>query len=275
MHIPFLSKSRPVVSVVRLSGVIGGVGRWRGGLTLASMAGLLERAFRARGTRAVALDINSPGGSPVQSALIYKRIRALAAEHKVPVFSFAQDVAASGGYWLALAGDRIYADDNSIIGSIGVISGGFGFQDFLDRHGIERRLHVSGEHKSFLDPFLPEKEEDVSRLARLQADVHDRFKEVVRERRRGQLKSDEATLFSGEFWTGRRAVELGLVDAVGDLRGMMRAEFGDKVRLRLFASEGGWLRRRLGLVAPSRLTSVLDDLMAGLETRALWARFGL
>ena len=262
-----------MVSVVRLFGIIGGSGRWRGGLNLAALAPMLERAFQGRGTRAVALDINSPGGSPVQSAMIFRRIRALAQEHEVPVHAFAQDVAASGGYWLALAGDRIYADRASIVGSIGVISGSFGMQELLLRHGIERRLHTSGDRKSFLDPFLPEKPEDVARLSALQADIHDAFKDVVRERRSGKLKADEATLFSGEFWTGLRALELGLIDGLGDLAATMRAEFGDRTQFRVFGGETGWLRRRLGLASVG--AAAAEEALATLEARQLWGRYGL
>jgi len=274
--IPFLGRAAPTVAVIRLHGMIGGGGRFRGGLSLASVAGQVEAAFRQKGLRAVALDINSPGGAPVQSALIYRRIRALAAEKTVPVFAFAQDVAASGGYWLLCAGDEIFADENSIVGSIGVVSGGFGLAGLIARLGIERRLHTSGGSKAFLDPFLPEKAEDVARLKALQNDIHDSFKTLVRERRAGKLKGDEAVLFSGEFWTGRRALDLGLIDGLGDLRSVMRARFGDKVRLRTFAGEQGWLRRRLGLRAGESPAQGLGEAMlAAVESRMLWDRYGL
>lgn len=275
VRLPFISRRRrPSVSVVRCYGVIGGTGRGR--LNLPSLARHLERAFSAGGVKAVALDINSPGGSPVQSALIYKRVRALAAEKKVPVFAFAQDVAASGGYWLACAGDEIFADENSIVGSIGVVSGSFGLTGLMERIGVERRMHTSGDKKGFLDPFLPEKEEDVARLKVLQGDIHGSFKALVRDRRQGKLKGDDDSLFSGEFWTGRRALDLGLIDGLGDLRGIMRQRFGDKVRFRVFGGEVSWLRRRLGLAGLERPGAAwTDDILGAIEARVLWSRYGL
>jgi signal peptide peptidase SppA len=273
--LPFFSRRRrPSVSVVRCYGVIAGTGRGR--LNLPSLARHLEKAFGASGVKAVALDINSPGGSPVQSALIYKRVRALAAEKKVPVFAFAQDVAASGGYWLACAGDEIFADENSVVGSIGVISGSFGLTGLMERIGVERRMHTSGEKKGFLDPFLPEKDEDLARLKELQGDIHGSFKALVRDRRQGKLKGDEDSLFSGEFWTGRRALDLGLIDGLGDLRGIMRQRFGDKVRFRVFGGEVSWLRRRLGLAGLERPgAGWTDDIIGAIEARVLWSRYGL
>jgi serine protease SohB len=274
MRLPFIRlRGTPVVAVVRLSGVIGPLGPWRSGLSLAGLATTLERAFALGGARAVALAINSPGGSPVQSALIAKRVRVLAAEKKLPVFAFVEDVAASGGYWLATAADEIYADDSSIVGSIGVISAGFGFSELLQRLGIERRVHTAGPRKSMLDPFRPENPEDVARLEALQREIHDSFKAQVRARRGERLKADDETLFSGEFWTGRRGLELGLIDGLGDLRSVMRARFGDKVRLRLVGGQRGWLMRRLGRSAAP--DGWARDLLAAAEERALWARFGL
>ncbi len=274
MRWPFVRlRGTPVVAVVRLSGVIGPLGPWRGGLSLAGLAPTLERAFALGGLKGVALAINSPGGSPVQSALIARRIRALAAEKKLPVFAFVEDVAASGGYWLATAADEIYADDSSIVGSIGVISAGFGFQELLQRLGVERRVHTAGARKSMLDPFRPESPDDVARLEALQREIHDSFKAQVRARRGERLKADDETLFSGEFWTGRRGLDLGLIDGLGDLRSVMRTRFGDKVRLRPVGGQRGWLMRRLGRSAAP------DDWARGLlvaaEERALWARFGL
>jgi signal peptide peptidase SppA len=266
-------RGMPVVAVVRLAGVIGSLGPWRGGLSLAGLAATLERAFALGGIKAVALAINSPGGSPVQSSLIAARIRALASEKKLPVFAFAEDVAASGGYWLATAGDEIYADESSIVGSIGVISSGFGFPELLQRMGVERRVHTAGSRKAMLDPFRPESPEDVARLEALQREIHDSFKAQVRRRRGPRLKADDDTLFSGEFWSGKRALELGLIDGIGDMRSVLRDRFGDKVQLRLIGSQRGWLMRRL------RLTTAPDDwardLIGAVEERALWARFGL
>jgi len=204
--------------------------------------------------------------------LIAKRVRDLAAEKKVPVFAFAEDVAASGGYWLATAGDEIYADESSIIGSIGVISAGFGFQELLQRVGIERRVHTAGARKSMLDPFRAEDAADVARLEVLQRDIHESFKTQVRQRRGDRLKAGDDTLFSGEFWSGRRALELGLIDGIGDMRTVMRARFGDHVRLRVVGARRGWLSRRIGL-GPQ--LDWAGDLVAALDERALWSRFGL
>lgn len=261
----------PVVTVVRLSGVISaGGGLGRGGLNLAALAGTLKAAFAPRRLAAVALAINSPGGSPVQSALIARRIRDHAAERKVPVFAFVEDVAASGGYWLALAADEVYADAASIIGSIGVVSSGFGFAEALGRLGIERRVHTQGERKRMLDPFLPERPEDVARLEALQADIHAGFKDWVRARRESRLKAAEETLFNGDIWTGRQAVELGLVDGLGDLRTVMRTRFGDKVRLRpVGGRRTPWAR----LFFPRG--QMAADVLAAAEERLAWGRWGL
>jgi len=265
-----LRRRLPMVPVLRLHGVIGSVPLRGGGLTLGALAGQIEQAFSARGAVAVALQINSPGGSPVQSALIHGRIRQLAAEKRLPVIAFLEDVAASGGYWLALAGDEVYADANSIVGSIGVISAGFGFTQLLERLGIERRVHAQGARKAMLDPFRPEQPEHVARLLDLQRDMHDSFKALVRERRGVKLRGDDATLFEGDIWTGRRAVDLGLIDGLGDLRSIMRARYGEKVRLRPVGGQSSWLRRRLGFRG-----ELIADTMALLEERALWGRYGL
>lgn len=224
----------PLVPVVRLDGVIGrGGAMGGGGLTLAGLAPVLDRAFAMPGAKGVAFVINSPGGSPAQSSLIARRIRDLSAAKKLPVTVFVEDVAASGGYWLALAGDEIIVDPASLVGSIGVIAAGFGFQDALRRLGIERRVHTAGERKSLWDPFLPEKPEDVARLAAIQADLHQVFQAHVTARRGDKLKAPPETLFTGEIWVGQRAVELGLVDGVGEIRSTMRARHGEKVRLPL------------------------------------------
>ncbi|HZQ02050.1 MAG TPA: S49 family peptidase [Reyranella sp.] len=263
----------PVVPVVRLSGVIAASSLLGSrGLSIEQTAPLLRRAFSLRGAQAVALSINSPGGSPVQSALIAQRIRLHAAEKKLPVIAFVEDVAASGGYWLACAADEIVADAASIVGSIGVISAGFGFQDLIARFGIERRVHTSGERKSMLDSFRPEKPEDVERLKGLQAEIHDGFKDWVRERRAGKLKADEAGLFSGEFWTGRRGLELGLVDALGELRTVLQQRYGEKVHLPLIAPKRRLLSR-FGL--GSGLEELGPSTVAAIEERLHWQRFGL
>ncbi len=275
----FFGSRGPVVAVIRLHGVIGRLGPLRSGLTLAGLATVIERAFKMKHLKAVAISVNSPGGSPVQSSLIFKRLRALAEEKDVPILAFAEDAAASGGYWLACAGDEIFADENSIVGSIGVISGGFGFPELMKRIGVERRLHTAGENKSLLDPFQPEKPEDVKRLEALQSDIHASFMDLVRSRRGKRLKGDEKDVFSGAFWTGKRALELGLVDGIGDLRTVLRDRFGDKVRLRLVQAKRGFLSRRLGfraggegLPGPSGWAA---ELLAAVEERFLWNRLGL
>ena len=263
----------PVVPVVRLSGVIasGGLLGARG-LSIESAAPLLARAFSQRHAKAVALAINSPGGSPVQSALIAQRIRLLAREKDLPVIAFVEDVAASGGYWLACAADEIVADPSSIVGSIGVISAGFGFKDLIARFGIERRVHTSGEKKSMLDPFRDEDPDDVARLKRLQAEIHDGFKDWVRERRAGRLKGDESELFSGEFWTARRGLQLGLVDSLGELRSVLQARYGLKVHLPVVAPRRRFLQR-FGI--GGSIEQVGPATLAALEERAHWQRFGL
>jgi signal peptide peptidase SppA len=267
----------PVVPVVRLAGVIGVSTPLRPGLMLASLARQLERAFAVRNARAVALLINSPGGSPVQSHLIYLRIRSLAAEKKLPVIAFAEDVAASGGYMLACAADEIICDPSSIVGSIGVIGGTFGFPRLLEKLGVERRIYTSGERKAMLDPFLPEKPDEVERLKLVQREIHDDFIALVKERRGARLTGPESELFSGEYWTGRTAVELGLADTVGELRSILRERFGDKVITPVIAPERsllGRVRPGVGLESIGR-DGFADDLISALEARALWARYGL
>ena len=274
-HIEQLWQRRPVVSILRFEGVIMPRPR-RGGVSLASHGVAIEKAFRASGLVAVAIVVNSPGGSPVQSALLYRRIRQLAEEKRVPVFAFAEDVAASGGYWLALAGDEIFGEETSLLGSIGVISAGFGFYQLIGRLGIERRLHTAGERKSLLDPFVPEEPLDIARLTALQQDIHQSFKEHVRRRRAGKIDEADETLFTGDVVTGRMAVRNGLIDGIGEVRMVMRARYGDKVKLRPIATQ----RRRWPFLSRLPLagrepTSSIDEIVDWIETRLLWARFGL
>ncbi len=275
-----LFSSAPVVTVVRLQGIIGSLGPLRRGLSLRGVAGQLDRAFKPKRLKAVALAISSPGGSPVQSALIFRRIRQLARKKDVPVLVFIEDVAASGGYWLACAGDEIYADENSIVGSIGVISASFGFVEAMKKLGIERRVHTAGQNKAVLDPFLPEDPHDLARLKTIQADVHESFKTLVRSRRGKKLRAAEDQLFNGDFWTGKRAHELGLIDGLADMRAVITDRFGKDVRIMPMTERAGWLRRRFGIRtehdAPEMLgANFAAGIVATLEERFLWSRFGL
>jgi signal peptide peptidase SppA len=269
----------PVVPVVRLSGVIGLSTPLKPGLTLANVARPLERAFRMRNARAVALLINSPGGSPVQSHLIYHRIRQLAAENGRTVIAFAEDVAASGGYMIACAADEIICDPSSIVGSIGVVGGSFGFAKLMDKLGIERRLYTSGEHKAMLDPFLPENREDVDRLKAVQREIHEGFIELVKRSRGARLKGPEQALFSGEYWTGAKAVALGLADAIGELRSTLRERFGTDVLTPLIPASRSWLGRvQPGVQVPDLLLprgGLAEEFVSALEERAIWSRYGL
>lgn len=274
-------KSGPVVPVLRLSGTIGMVTPLRPGLSIAGLAGPIEKAFAMSKAGAVAVTINSPGGSPVQSSLILKRLRQLAEEKKKKIYVFCEDVAASGGYYIALAGDQIFADASSIVGSIGVITSSFGFDRAIERLGIDRRVYTAGEHKGTLDLFQPENPDDVARLKALQKDVHDVFIGVVKERRAGRLKGMDSELFSGAFWSAQRAMEYGLIDGISDVRSKMRELYGPEVRLKVVPLDRGGLFSRLrkvpGFSAGSGLgrLEIADDVVSSVETRALWSRYGL
>jgi serine protease SohB len=255
-------KTTPLVPVIRLSGVIGAGSRVGGpGLNDAALAPVIERAFSKGKPKAVALVINSPGGSPVQSALISARIRRLADEKNVKVYAFCEDVAASGGYWLASTADEIYVDGCSIVGSIGVISASFGFHELIERHGVERRVYTAGETKSMLDPFRPEKAEDVARVKDLQKVIHEQFKQQIRSRRGDRLTGD---LFNGDVWVGAQAVENGLVDGIGHLIPKMKELFGEDVKLPLHGPKRSFLSK-------FGAASVISDV----EDRMNWSRFGL
>ena len=274
MKLPFFDRS-PRVAVIRLSGIIAARsgGFSPSGISAAAMAPLIERAFGLKRLAGVVLAINSPGGSPVQSSLVAQRIRRLAEEKNVPVIAVVEDAAASGGYWLACAADEIVVDPASVVGSIGVISAGFGLEDAIERIGVHRRLHTAGTQKSFLDPFSPEKPEDVERLRGLLGELHEVFRDWVRTRRAGKLKADEAELFNGSFWTGRRAVELGLADRLGELSSEVKARFGkDAKAVPVGARRPPWPVRLLPVPSGAELA---EGAMAALEERAAWARVGL
>jgi serine protease SohB len=269
----------PVVPVVRISGVIGVVTPLRPGLLLSTIARSLERAFETPRARAVALIINSPGGSPSQSHLIFRRIRQLAEEKKIPVLAFVEDIGASGGYMLACAADEIICNDFSIVGSIGVVGASFGFHELMEKVGIERRIYTSGDRKVMLDPFLPQKPDDVKRIKAIQQDIHEHFIALVKERRGARLNGTDKTLFSGEFWTAQKAIELGLADRIGDMRSTLRERYGDKVHTPLISAERSLFGRRVPGVniadALVQRPGLADDLISALEIRALWGRYGL
>jgi len=275
--LPFSGAAEPLVNVIELYGVIGASGPGRKALNLKGVEKAIEQAFKPKKLAAVALAINSPGGSPVQSRLIHNTIRRLAEEKKVPVIAFVEDVGASGGYILSIAGDEIYADESSIVGSIGVISGGFGFVEAIEKLGVERRVHTAGENKSTLDPFKPEDPAEVARLEKILNELHDQFMALVRARRPGKLKEEDG-IFTGEFWTAPRAQELGLIDGTAQLGDFLRARYGKDVKIKRVSPESGSLLKRLlsggeamagrGLVDPG---AMLD----AAETRALWGRYGL
>jgi len=265
-----VGRGKTVIPVVRLHGVIAAEQR-QGRLNIATVAPLLKRAFAIKSAPVVAIVVNSPGGSPVQSRLIAKRIRDLADEHDKPVLVFVEDAAASGGYFIAVAGDEIIVDPSSIVGSIGVIMAGFGFVGTLEKLGIERRVHTAGNNKSTLDPFLPEKKSDIERIKQFELDIHNVFIDVVKSRRGAKLKAADKVLFTGEWWTGLRGVELGLVDAIGDLHETLQNRYGPDLELKLIQPKRAWFGLpRLGFSA-----GLSGDIAATIEDRALWARFGL
>ncbi len=273
--------SGPVVPVLRFTGPIGMATPLRQGLSLAAVAGAIDRAFKLSRLPSVAVVINSPGGSPVQSSLIFKRLRQMAEKHDKKIYVFCDDVAASGGYYLAIAGDEIYGDACSIVGSIGAISGGFGFVEAIDKLGIERRVYTAGTAKSQLDPFRKEKPEDVERLTQILGEIHDAFIGVVKERRGARIQAPDSEVFSGAFWSAPRAMELGLIDGITDLRTKMQELHGDKVRLRVVPlSRGGLLNmlRRSNMEGTGLIGSgpgLADEFFSAAEARALWSRYGL
>jgi signal peptide peptidase SppA len=268
-------KKGPKVAVIRLSGAIGMGSAFRPGLSAAGLEDTLTRAFSRKGLVAVALVINCPGGSAAQSSLIGQRIRQLAEEKKLPVLAYVEDVAASGGYWLATAADEIYADETSIVGSIGVVAAGFGFTKAIEKLGVERRVYTAGKNKVMLDPFQPEKPEDVARVLELQAGIHEVFKTHIRARRGARLKAADDEVFTGAFWTGRKAAEMGLIDGIGEMTSHLKSRFGPDVNILRPSVQGNWLARRFKVDTGNLTAEMSQGLAQGLEHRALWGRYGL
>ena len=263
-------KKKKIISHIRLSGVIGNIGKFRQGIEYSGQEETIKKAFSVKKALAVAITINSPGGSPVQSHLIYKFIREQAKKNKKKVIVFAEDVAASGGYLIACAGDEIYANSSSIIGSIGVISSSFGFKNLIEKIGVQRRVYTAGKNKSTLDPFLDEKEEDIERLKNIQLELHQDFIDVVEESRGSKLnKTSGIELFSGEFWTGKKAKDLGLIDGLGNADQILRKKFGEEIEIKKFGKTKGWLAKRL-----SSSEDYADKLISILEERSIWQRYG-
>lgn len=268
----FYNKNKVNIAVIRLSGVIGSVGMWRSGLTLDDLNNEIERAFKTPKLKALVLQINSPGGSPVQSELIYNRIRMLAEEKKIKTYVFAEDAIASGGYWLACAGDEIYCSSSSIVGSIGVISASFGFSDAIKKLGIKRRIYKQGDNKSVLDPFEKEKAEDVKIITQIQKDIHEAFKDIVRQRREGKIDlSNESNIFNGEFWTGKKALELGLIDGIGDMHKIMRDKFGKDINFIKMSKRKSFIQRIFGGLG----AKIIDDLASKIQENYYWSRIGM
>ena len=262
-------KKKKIIAHIKLNGIIGNAGKFKQGIDFAGQEENIEKAFSLKKAKAVAITINSPGGSPVQSHLIYKFIRAQAKKNKKKVIVFAEDVAASGGYLIACAGDEIYANSSSIIGSIGVIYSSFGFTELIKKIGVERRVHTAGKNKSSLDPFQEEKAEDIERLKSIQLDLHKDFIKVVEESRGAKLKKNGIELFSGEFWAGSKAKELGLIDELGDASEILKKKFGDDVVIKKFEKSKGWLNKKL-----SSSSNQVDQLANILEERSIWQRYG-
>jgi len=264
-------KKKRIVPHIRLSGVIGSVGKFKQGLNFASQQEIIEKAFSVKKALAIAISINSPGGSPVQSHLIYSYIRKQAKKNKKKVLVFAEDVAASGGYLIACAGDEIYANSSSIVGSIGVIYSSFGLQELIKKAGIQRRIYTAGKNKSTLDPFVEEKQEDIERLKKIQLDLHSDFIKVVKDSRSTKLKRDKnPDLFTGEFWSGAKAKELGLIDELGNADEILKEKFGEDVIIKKFEKPKNWLSKKLSGTNGSQI----EDLLNILEEKSIWQRYG-
>jgi len=264
-------KKKKIVPHIRLSGVIGSVGKFKQGIDFAGQQELIKKAFSIKKAKAVAISINSPGGSPVQSHLIYSYIRKQAKKNKKKVLVFAEDVAASGGYLIACAGDEIYGNSSSIIGSIGVIYSSFGLQELIKKAGIQRRIYTAGKNKSTLDPFVEEKQEDIERLKKIQLDLHSDFIKVVEESRSTKLKKNkDLDLFTGEFWSGSKAKTLGLIDGLGNMDEILKEKFGDDVIIKKFEKPRSWLNRKLSGTSENQIENILNIL----EEKSIWQRYG-
>ncbi len=264
---------KPSVAVLRLNGVIGKIGM-KPGLNLESLNELIEKVFEIKNLKALCLSINSPGGSPVQSELIAKRIRSLALEHKVPIYSFVEDVAASGGYWLACIGDEIYASKSSIIGSIGVIASGFGFQKAIERLGIERRIYSQGKNKSILDPFVPVQKTDVIIVRNIQKQIHQHFISYIKERRGGKLTQDDNILFNGEFWAGESALDFGLIDGIGDMYSVIKSKFGD-IKIQNITAKQSWFQKKLAISSENFASDISTQLINSVEQKLMNDKYDL
>ncbi|WP_121543595.1 S49 family peptidase [Candidatus Rickettsia colombianensi] len=267
--------SKEVIAVLRLSGVIGKVSTMQSGLTLESLNELIEKAFKIKKLKALCLIINSPGGSPVQSELIAKRIRDLAKENKIKIYSFIEDMAASGGYWLACSGDRIYASYSSVIGSIGVVSSGFGFHEAINKLGIERRVYTEGKNKAILDPFKPINKDDLKIIKDLQKQVYEHFIEYVKTRRVGKLTQQDEILFNGEFWAGQTALDYGLIDGIGDMYSVMKEKFGDNIKFQYLCAKQPWLKKKLGMSSKILADHFANSLIDAVENKIINDKFDM
>ena len=267
--------SKEVIAVLRLSGVIGKVSTMQSGLTLESLNELIEKAFKIKKLKALCLIINSPGGSPVQSELIAKRIRDLAKENKIKIYSFIEDMAASGGYWLACSGDRIYASYSSVIGSIGVVSSGFGFHEAINKLGIERRVYTEGKNKAILDPFKPINKDDLKIIKDLQKQVYEHFVEYVKTRRVGKLTQQDEILFNGEFWAGQTALDYGLIDGIGDMYSVMKEKFGDNIKFQYLCAKQPWLKKKLGMSSKILADNFANSLIDAVENKIINDKFDM
>ena len=271
-------KKKKIVPVVHMSGIIGNVGALKNGITISSTQDLLEKAFKIKNSAAVALIINSPGGSPTQSSLIYKRIKKLAKKNKTKVIFFVEDVAASGGYYIACAGDEIYVDENSIVGSIGVIYASFGFDKLIKKYGVERRIFTTGKYKSILDSFQKQKLSDVKKLKSIQTEIFKNFKDIVLKSRIKKINKQNKNIFSGSFWAGKEAIKLGLVDGIGDLKTIMEKKFGKKLKYLVIKPKKSFVKSILSKSFFSKefvdTKKIISDIIAYMESRNIWGRYG-